>query len=240
MGHVYHRGNKLWICYKDPDGSRKRHPTPFKVGQEKKATKLLRRVEDKVAAGEEFGEAELGPVTVMRFSKTWLERRERQNLTTVPDDRSRLNKHVIPVLGPMLLEDVRPRHLKELLRGLEGKLAPRTVRHVYGLLHTMMADAVSDEILEHSPCVLRRNDLPKKVDKDPTWRSLAIFTREEVEALISDERVPEDRRVLYAVIVLAAGLRFGEAAALRWRIYDRKVQPLGRLHVAHLLALTAH
>ncbi len=232
MGHVYSRGNKLWICYKGPDGTRERHATPFKVGQEKKAKKLLNRVEDKLKAGEEFDEVELGPVTIKRFSKTWLERRERQNLTTVPDDRCRLNKHVIPVLGHMPLEDVRPRHLKELVRSLEGKLAPRSIRHIYGVLHTMMADAVSDEILDHTPCVLRRNQLPKKVDKDPTWRAKAVFTRDEVEILISDERVPEDRRVLYTTIVLAAGLRFGEAAALRWDIYDRQVQPLGRLTVA--------
>jgi hypothetical protein len=33
-----------------------------------------------------------------------------------------------------------------------------------------------------------------KIDKDPTWRSGAVFTREEVEQLISDGRIPEERR----------------------------------------------
>ena len=62
--------------------------------------------------------------------------------------------------------------------------------------------------------------LPKKVDKDPDLPREAIFTREEVERLISDPRIPEDRRVLYGLKALA-GLRHGEAAELRWRQYDR-------------------
>src|SRR5262249_40169215 len=68
-------------------------------------------------------------------------------------------------------------------------------------------------------------------DKDPTWRSGAVFTREEVERLISDERVPEERRILYALLFLT-GMRIGEVAALRWRAYDNTSKPLGRLLVA--------
>src|SRR5262245_56422801 len=70
-----------------------------------------------------------------------------------------------------------------------------------------------------------------KVDADPAWRATAVFTRTEAETVISDERVPEDRRAAYALLFLA-GVRFGEAAALRWRDYDAAAEPLGRLHVA--------
>src|SRR5229473_4851697 len=40
-------------------------------------------------------------------------------------------------------------------------------------------------------CAFKRGELPAKTDKDPTWRSAAVFTCEEVERLISDERIPE-------------------------------------------------
>ncbi len=40
-------------------------------------------------------------------------------------------------------------------------------------------------------CAFKRGELPAKTDKDPPWRSAAVFTREEVERLISDERIPE-------------------------------------------------
>jgi hypothetical protein len=76
------------------------------------------------------------------------------------------------------------------------------------------------------------------VDKDPAWRATAIYTREEVERLILDSRIPEDRRLLYALKGLA-GLRHGEAAGLRWSQYglrwsqyDEKAEPLGALNLA--------
>jgi hypothetical protein len=70
--------------------------------------------------------------------------------------------------------------------------------------------------------------LPKNVDKDPTFRANAIYTRAELEQLISDERILEDRRVLHALKGLA-GLRQGEAGRLRWRHYVTDLDPLGAL-----------
>ncbi len=53
----------------------------------------------------------------------------------------------------------------------------------------------------------------------------------EVERLISNPQIPVERRVLYALKAIA-GLRHGEAVALRWRHYDIGAGPLGRLTVA--------
>jgi hypothetical protein len=61
---------------------------------------------------------------------------------------------------------------------------------------------------------VKRTDLLRSADNDPAWRSGAVFSREELEALLTDERIPADRRVLYALLGLV-GLRFGEVAALR-------------------------
>lgn len=49
--------------------------------------------------------------------------------------------------------------------------------------------------------------------------------------MISDRHIPLDRRVTYAFGLLA-GLRPGEASALRWRNYDPTCEPLGKLTVA--------
>ena len=70
-----------------------------------------------------------------------------------------------------------------------------------------------------SPCILTRHQLGENVDKDPTWRATAVFTRAELGMLISESRVPPDRQVLYALQGIAA-LRHGEAAGLRWKHYD--------------------
>ena len=78
------------------------------------------------------------------------------------------------------------------------------------------------------PAFSKRGELPKRVDKDPKWRASAIFTREELEQLISDVRVHPDRRVLYGLLGLA-GLRIGEAAAraLGTGAYARRMEALG-------------
>jgi integrase len=95
----------------------------------------------------------------------------------------------------------------------------------------MFRDAVVDELIAANPCVLKRGDLPKKKDKDPRWRPSAVFTRLEVEQILWDGRIPYDRRVLYALLALA-GVRFGEASALRWSSYNTTLEPLGQMLVA--------
>ncbi len=139
---------------------------------------------------------------------------------------------MLPRIGMMLLEEVRPRHIRELVLKLraDGKLAPRTIHQVFHTTKALFHYAVADELLDVNPCVLPKGVLPKKVDKNPALRATAIYTREEVEQLISDTRITEDRRVLYALKALA-GLRHSEAAGLTWRQYDTELEPLdARLH----------
>jgi integrase len=245
MGTVYPRGRKLWIGYRDVTGRWRYEATDCVLGEETKARRILAKVEAGEAAGVAHGEAQHGPVTVKRYAEDWLEERRKRGLSNVDTDAGRL-KHAYPVIGHIPLRDVRPRHIRDLVRGLAAgcgperdQLAPRTVRHVYGVLHTMFADAVGDELFEMNPCVLKRGELPKKIDKDPTWRPTAVFTKAEVEQIISDERIPEDRRILYTLLFLA-GVRFGEASALRWRAYDRETRPLGRLLIATTFDTKTH
>lgn len=96
----------------------------------------------------------------------------------------------------------------------------------------MFADLVADEVVDRSPCVLTRTELGANIDKDPEWRTGAIFDREEAELLISHDEIPEDRRVLYGTLFLT-GMRYGEVAGLRFRHIDTTLRPLHRITVAH-------
>jgi hypothetical protein len=133
----------------------------------------------------------------------------------------------------MRLDEVRPRHLRDLVLDLRkaGTLAPRTIRHVYAILTTMFRNAVADELILATPCVLAPGVLPKKVDKDPAFRANAIFTREELEQLIADPRILEDRRILYALKGLAAppphGGRHPSLGPVRYRPATTRL-PLAR------------
>ncbi len=238
MGSIYPRRKRLWIRFKGPDGRWTQSKTDLLVGQEKQARRLVEEVEAKISAGAQLDEVELGTPTLTRMARKWIADRQARGVGSAPDDRHRLERHVLPVIGRLPIDEIRPRHIRDLVRGLAhsesrrgGKLAPRTIRSIYSTLHTLLEEAVADELLDHSPCVLKRGELPRKIDKDPTWRSTAVFTHSEAEALISSEDIPEDRRLVYALVFLT-GMRPGEMVALRWRHLDSSAEPLGRIRVA--------
>lgn len=233
MGSVYKRGQKLWIRFKGPDGKWTQSKTDYRLGQERLARKLLAKVEDKIAAGAELGEAEQGPLTVKRYAERWTEEREKLGLADWASDASRLKHHVLPVLGSMRLDEVRPRHVAELAKKLriDGKLAPKTIYNIYSVVKALFRDAHLGDLIEVSPCILTKYQLGENVDKDPEWRATAVYTRGELEQLISDPRIPEDRQLFYGLEGIAA-LRHGEAAGLRWKHYDPGMEPLGRFVIA--------
>lgn len=230
-GRVY-----LYLRVKDAGGAWADRRTGLEDSPEnrKAAEKLLRGVREKMLAQEAALGGSGGPATVRAWARRWFEDRERQGLTRVDEDRAKLDTHVFPVLGDLLLEDVRPRHLVEVVTTLQSAgYAPRTVRNIYFLAKAMFRDAQVAELvpLGETPAILTRRQLGKMRDKDPAWRSGAQFTREEMEALISDDRVPLDRRVMYAMLGLGM-VRHGEAAGLRWRSYAPDMEPLGRLEIS--------
>lgn len=177
--------------------------------------------------------------TLADYVEKWLALRERSNVRSFRNEAQRLRQHVVPVLGERRLTEVRRQDVRSLVATFAatkskttGKLpAPRMVHRVYEDLRTMFAYAVEvDELVPVSPCTLKvaRGELPKKKDADPRWRSSAIFTRDEVERLISDPGIQLPDRVNYALAFLT-GSRIGEVIGLHWRDYDPAARPLGRL-----------
>jgi len=234
MASLYKRGTRLWCRVRDEAGKWISRATPFNVGDECKARRYATAAQKKVDQRRGSGDASaIGPHTVRSFVRMWLKERRERGVRSVDKEESRIRHHVLPRLGSMRLDAVRPRDVRDLVRALRaaGELAPRTIHNIYGDLHAMFRDAVVEELIEVSPCVLPRGELPPKVDKDPEWRTAATYTVAEVERLISDTAIRPERRVMYAIKAIA-GLRHGEAAGLRWRHYDADLEPLGRLLVA--------
>lgn len=180
--------------------------------------------------------------TLKAHGEQWIERRRKDGILTIDDEAARLRSYVWPKLGGKPLDEVKRVDVRALIAELQrpgfvsqttGKpLSPRTVLHVYGALRILYSDAVVDEVVAATPCTLkvRKGELPKKRDKDPRWRAGNVYTRDEAEALVSDERLPLDRRIYYA-LGFFAGLRSQEIAGRRWRDLDLDATPLGRLLV---------
>lgn len=237
---VFARGSKLWIRFRGVNGKWKNVTTGYDVGQEALAREMLAEMHRLVTA-ETAGEAPLSPqagrLTVREYIAQWLEQRRALGHDW-KHDRSRL-QHVLPVLGELAIAAVRARHVIEAFQRVRtiptettGEvLSPRSVHRVYEVVSRMFGDAQLADLIEQSPCVLDERHLGALVDKDPDWRAGAVFTRDEAVTLLSTDAIPEDRRLLHAFMLLA-GMRPGEASALRWRHYDPTLQPLGQLTVS--------
>lgn len=227
MSSIFLRGRRYYAEIKNDLGKWVQVRTPYLAGQEAEAEKWAREREREAERSRQAHSP--GALTVAAYAAPWLDGRTNES---IGDDRARMRDHVLPRIGHLLLADVRPRHARDVILALrkEGKLAARTIRQCSGLMHTMFKSAVIEEKIAANPIVFERGTLPKKVDKDPAWRAQAIFTRAEGEMLISDERLLADRRVLYALKLIAL-LRHGEAATLRWELWDAAAMPLGMLHI---------
>ena len=235
MASLYTKANRLCARYKSATGKWCSKVLPFRPGEEAGAKRYMAKFENMITATRELTDS-VGltpgtPITLAQYTARWVKSREALRLASSKDESARLKHHVLPRIGHLRLSEVRPRHIRELVLELrQGELAPRTIHHVYQVTALLFRTAIADELIDSTPCVLTKGVLPKKVDKDPNWRSGAIYTREEIERLISDSRIPEDRRILYGLEGLA-GLRHGESSELRWSHYDEKADPLGALNL---------
>jgi hypothetical protein len=154
---------------------------------------------------------------VAMFAERRFQARQANQIVIATDEAARFKNHVSPIIGSVLLADVTREHVGMVLASVMAKvrakmMAPRTARHVYAEMKATFNEA--KKFLPINPCDLPAADLPQNVDEDPAWRRTAVFSAGEMTMLLSDLRIPVDRRVFWALAFLAAGERFGEAAAL--------------------------
>lgn len=158
------------------------------------------------------------------YADRWLERRVQAGLRSEKDYRSILDRWLIPAFGIRPMSAIKPRDVRDFIAALRSRkrsdgtpeLSPRTILHVYAKLRAIFADAVRDEVLDRSPCVLRgKTELPPNLDRDPYFKTRSVFTREELAVLLDDPKLPRHRRTLYWTL-LATGARVGELLALKW------------------------
>jgi hypothetical protein len=134
MSYIFARGTRLWLGYWDLAKKLYQKRTGFVVGEEAKARVALAEIEASIKAGGDPDAVVIGPATVRYYSERWSKARMAHGLGVAFDDRARIRKHALPAIGHLEMAQVRPRHIRDLVRSLAaaGKLAPRTIRHVYG------------------------------------------------------------------------------------------------------------
>jgi integrase len=236
-----------WISYSIPKELAQRFGVKATVREpaakdQREAERLLARRRKEIRDGtwRPASATQLGS-TLATYVAAWTDKRVKAGVKGARDELQRLRDHVLPKLGGKALGDISRNDVLALVDGLktvvskrtQKLLAPRTQRHVYGDLRALYMDALADGLVLASPCTLRakRGELPKKKDADPRWRARALFSRSEIRTLITDQLVPEHRRVLYGLVFIGA-MRIGEGVARTWDDYDTMTEPLGKLIVA--------
>src|SRR5580692_6074544 len=89
--------------------------------QKERAMAVAKIVSARVRRGEgvSFGEGE----TIAIWSERWLADREARGISSVEDDRGRMRKHVLPVLGPHPIATITRERIEHLVEDLDGKIA---------------------------------------------------------------------------------------------------------------------
>lgn len=199
------------------------------------AVRLRKQRLAEIAAGTFRVDAKSSRAPLLRdFAAQWLERRG--DVRTVEDDRARLELHVLPELGEKRLDAIATADMLDLLATLRAKTSARgaalsknSIRNIWANVVTLMKEARARGYCDRNPCDDVPESLrPRKAKRHEVQRG--YFTESDVERLISDTRIPEDRRAFYALMLLG-GFRFGEASGLTWADYQRDAKPLGHIRL---------
>jgi integrase len=86
--------------------------------------------------------------------------------------------------------------------------------------------AILEGAIEHNPV----KHIPSRKRPKKRGKGGVPYRHHEAVALMTDLRIPADRRILNTLQALT-GMRIGEACGRRWRDYDRETPGLGAIHV---------
>ncbi|MGP0034388.1 MAG: tyrosine-type recombinase/integrase, partial [Solirubrobacteraceae bacterium] len=203
------------------------------------AERKLRIVLDQVAEGiwqppqavEPPHEPEPVP-TFHQFAEEWWLRKERRIAPKTREDyRWRLERNLIPFFGSYSLDKITIDTVEQYTDAklAESKpLSARSINMTLVLLSTILDAAEDRKLIDHNPASGKKRRLEQRKPRR-TWLDSAdaIAALLEAAAELDTERGGRYRRPLLATL-LFAGLRIGEATALRWRDVDL---PSGWLNV---------
>lgn len=148
------------------------------------------------------------------LTQRWLPSRKASIKPSTYDSyRRTLELHVVPAIGQLKLQNLRPDHLDTLYADLlESGLAPKSVRNIHTMLHKALKDAMRKNLVVRN--VAEVADPPRaKAD-----HNLQTWTGAQLRKFLTS--MAEHR--LHAAFLLGAttGMRRGEVLGLRWSNVD--------------------
>jgi integrase len=214
-GHIRQRGKHSWSLQfgvgRDPaTGKHKTRYATFR-GSKREAQNELGRLIAEFNAG---GSVDPSKTTVHEFMDKWDSDFAAVHVSPKTRERYRqiATKQIIPNIGQLRLQKLRPVHLADLYaKLLKGGLSPRTVGHVHRLLHRALGHAGTWGETQRNVAALVK---PPKVDAE----EIVILTSDQVGDLMRHVEGRTLRPII--ALALATGARRGELLALRIKDFN--------------------
>lgn len=221
-GSVFKRG-KTWSVdaklYKDEQGKWVRlQKGGFRTKRE--ADDFLREQLNKLDNGD-YQKYE--NMSVAEFLNLWLVEHAKHNMkqSTYANREVIIQKRIVPAIGQIKLDDLKPIHLKRFYNQLhEEKYSSPYIHSIHSLLRSAFRHAIKWQIARSNP--MDQVDAPKLIAK----KQLKTWTLEQSVQFLNYTSLLQDEYCHIAyVLAIFTGMRRGEVLGLRWTDinFDKKL-----------------
>jgi integrase len=211
MGYLRKKGNKYYavVFVSGPNGEPKRKEIATGEENEKKAQKILNKIEAQI---EENTFTLPDNITVAQYLKEWLNLCEhRLSPTTFEGYENIIKNHINPTLGNKQLQKLSAFDVEKYYILKLKTLSAKTVLQHHRILHRAFGQAVIKGLIQKNPCDYIEAPKPKKYHAK-------VLKPEEIPVFIN-----AFKNTIFEVpvhLALGLGLRRGEIFGLRWQDID--------------------
>lgn len=219
-GQIINRGTRKWLVrvyLGEVDGKRKYHNKTIN-GNRKDAERYLHKA---LLERDTTGFIEPSSESLSAYLDRWLKIVVKQRVTakTYQSYQDIVNTYIKTGLKDMPLSKLTSERIQDFYNSLLDKpLSSRTVRYTHSVLRSALSQAVKWNMLHNNPCNFI--DLPKQKKQE-----MKVLTTSEaykfMEAIVYSKWKP------FFSLLLASGMRPGEALGLKWMDVDfgeRRIQ----------------
>lgn len=212
----------------DRDGNRIKHTKTIKATSKREASKALAAFVTEVENKQYIRPSRL---TLAEFSERWLRDYVNVNLAPMTANiyKDKLHDRILPSLGHLRLEDIKPLHMLEFYSMLQedgirkdgkpGGLSADSIQQYHRVLSSILQHAVNWQVIHENPCMRVK---PPRIPQKELACLDEIQTAQMLEALYNEPL----KYQVFVTLGVITGLRRGEILGLSWSVINFEDQTL--------------